>query len=190
MKKGITLVVLVITLVVIAIITTTVLINVNNNNLINNTKDAVLQLKRSETVKSITNNINLERIKKEASGTYLFTNSDLFSLLQNYGTFDHNSLYLSTFPDEDQITFDISLFEVYDVDVDDFVIPVIAENILTVTYAKDFDDTKYKLKYSINDSTTWIDYSSPVTLVAEDSVDIRLLDLNDRVLAQIDNVVN
>lgn len=184
MKKGISLIILVISIVVLAIITSIIAVNVSNNNVIINAQDAVNNVKRSQVVEDLAYKINIARIQKEVSGEYLFTNSDLLTLLDTYGTFNNNNFYLATDADENGIVYNISLFEIYDVDLANFVLNEISvSNVMTISIAEGFDFSDYVIKYQIGNLEPLI-YTVPVQLSVGDAVNIVLFDKNGRELSK------
>ena len=176
MKKGISLVALVITIVVLIILTGTIILSTMNNNIFDNTNSTVNEYNKKVIIEDINMKIREKRIKNEIQGIYTITMEEIIPIIQEHGTFNNNIIKLTTTKG-----IEIWLYEIMPIPLEEYATITYENNILTVQ--TQLTSNGYILKYTIDAGTNWNTYNQAVTITEESGIMVRLTNEQGQVVS-------
>lgn len=177
-KHGISLVALIVTVVVLVILTAAIVAPTSDNkNVLGETSNVVNNYNKLTLINEIRETIETESLKKfNSNGSIHLTNSELASIMKDFGTFNESTLelYISNGPQ-------LNLIEIYPKVINNYMQTSIRDNNLTITSS--LLSVGYTFEYSLDNQATWTTYSSPITLTENSQVYIRITSTTGTVVA-------
>ncbi len=168
MKKGISLVALVITIVVLVILTGTIILSTMNNNIFDNTNSTVNDYNKKVIIEDVQTKIQTQRLSNVNQGIYKITMEEIIPIIEEHGTFDNNVLKLTTAQG-----IEIWLYEIMEIPLEEYATITYENSVLTVQ--TELTSNGYTLQYTIDNGTTWNTYNQAVTVTDESGIMVRLI---------------
>ena len=183
MKKGITLVVLVITIVVLIILTGIVVITTTNSNLFSTTQSAVSGYNKKVIIADIQREIQTEQLKRvSTNGTYSkLTKEEIIDIMGEHGTYNENSMELTTGTGEK-----ISILEVVELPVEEYLSVNNTNGVLTITTP--LTSYGYKVEYTTDNGANWNEYTTSVSINPSDIVQVRIKNESNEVVTKTEEI--
>ena len=175
MKKGISLVALVITIVVLVILTATIL---NTTKWNNNDTQVINQYGKKAIIEDINIKIKKAKLKNEIQGISKITMEEIIPIIQEHGTFNNNILKLTT-----TRGIEIWLYEIIPIPLEEYATITYENNILTVQ--TELINNGYRIQYTTDAGNSWSLYNNPVTVSEESGIQIRLINEQGQVVSNI-----
>ncbi len=180
MKKGISLVALVITIVVLVILTGTIILSTMNNDIFDNTQNQVNDNNKNQVIDNIKIKIQTEKMNKEMYGIYTLTMNEIIPILNEYGNFNSSTLKLET-----EKAGQIYLYEIMSIPLKEYAQIKHENDMLTITPQSVLSNNGYIIEYSINSGNTWNQYVGQVSTQGETGIQIRLLNNSQELVSDI-----
>lgn len=186
-KKGISLVVLIITIVVLVILTSIVVIN-SDDEIIDETSNIVNENNRKALIDEIAAKILVNRMDKQETQYRKFTIAeDVIPILSQYGQYNNSTLELIT-----QDNMKIMLYEIFLIPIDEYITTQTVNGGIDVQ--TDLSTELYEIEYSIDNAKNWITYNT-LTGINSSTAILRIVDssgkeISDRLEVNQNNQVS
>jgi len=170
MKKGISLVALIVTIIVLIIISGAAIINTMNNNVLDNSKNAVNEYNRKVLIEHINISMQDEKTAKVIKGeTGELSTAEIIDILKKYGEFNNNNLKLSTSSNTD-----IWLYDIVPIPIEEYVTIEYVNNTLSIE--TELLEDLYNLEYTLDNGINWETYElkNGVEISEESGIKVRL----------------
>ena len=164
MKKGITIVTLVITVIVLAVLTGAVMLTmVGDNGIFGETQSTIDKYNKQAMLEQIKLKIQKKRLAKVNEGQYsLNLQEDILPILETFGTYSENEMKLTT----TEKNIEIYLYEIVNIPINEIANVTYANEELTITEKVQLPNG-YTFEYTKDNGITWSEYTSTITIAEE-----------------------
>ena len=184
MKRGITLITLIITVTVFALLIGTIVTTFTQDDLQKEANKTINIYAKETLITQINADIKSAKLKKEmAGGEGILTGAEFEAILNQYGQYDSINLLLKL-PERG---IEIYLYEILSIPVGEYVQVSYSGNILTLT--SHLTDIGYKIQYSLDNGETWSNYVDEIEVDDINSVAVRIVNEKGQVISSVENVI-
>ena len=170
MKKGISLVALIVTIIVLIIISSAVIINTMNSNVLDNAKNSVDEYNKKILIEHINISMQDEKTAKVIKGeNENLSTAEIIDILKEYGEFNNSNLKLSTSSNTD-----IWLYDIVKIPLEEYVTIEYVNNTLSI--GTELSKDLYSVEYTLDNGINWETYESEngVEISEENGIKVRL----------------
>ena len=180
MKKGITIVTLVITVIVLAVLTGAVMLTmVGDNGIFGETQSTIDKYNKQAMLEQIQLKIQKKRLAKVNEGQYsLKLEEDILPILETFGTYNESEMKLTT----TEKNIEIYLYEIVNIPINEIANVTYANEELTITEKVSLPNG-YTFEYTKDNGITWNEYTNATTIAEENGILIRLKNEEGKVVS-------